>query len=279
MTLLIIICIPFQDLQQMKATHVADVSVKSTKDNDTCYILGVALLSAERLVAADWNSWTIKLIDIPNKKITSEFKPEKQPWDVTVCGGEVAATLPLARKIVFLNCANGLVRVRDVRVGGWCRGIDCADGKLFVVYDTEKKLEIMTVTGTVLQKVERNDRGGQIFKDPSYVTVSSANQSIYVSEWGEGQVTVLGLDDKVKEEYRDDRLGQPRQLAADSAGVMYLCEYGYTIHLLSPQCQKVKVLLKRQDGLSSPRSVCYCENTGSLYVGMVGNTIKVYQVT
>jgi len=163
MTLLIIICIPFQDLPQMKATHVADISVKSTKNNYACPISGVALLSVERLVAADWYNGTIKLIDIPNKKIISEFKPEEAPWDVTVCGGEVAATLPLASKIVFLNCDNGLVRVRDVRVDGSCRGIDCADGKLFVVYDEEKKLEIMTVTGTVLQKVERNGWFGQLF--------------------------------------------------------------------------------------------------------------------
>ena len=273
--------------KQIKATFVADIEFKvgtgflsffSPKPYSA--ISGLALVSVDRLVAADFNNKRLLLVDTTKKKVISEFKAESVPWDVTVCGGAVAATLPAASKIIFLKCDDGLVYVRELCVKGRCWGIDCVDDKLYVVYSLDKKLEVMTVTGDVLQMFHTDNHGEELFQGPCYVTESTANQRIYVSDWGKDGLKVLGLDGKVKDKYNGSGEGVGLgQLAVDTTDVMYLCDlYNSTIHLLSPQCEKVKNLLTEQDGIQRPRSVCYCESTRKLYIG-TRNGIKVYQIS
>ena len=158
-----------------------------------------------------------------------------------------------------------------------------------------EKLEVMTATGAVLQRFDTDDQGEELFQLPRYVTVSTANQRIYVSDFEKDELIVLGLDGKVKDKYTGS--GEWRefgQLAVDTTGVMYLCDpdntmylcdpdinrSNNTIHLLSPQCEKVKILpITEQDGIvQDPCSICYCESTRKLYIGM-WNGIKVFEIS
>ena len=107
-----------------------------------------------------------------------------------------------------------------------------------------------------------------------YVSISADGSSFYVTECLSSAAIQLGTDGTV---IANGDLRKPGKVAVDSrADVLYLCSAN-NVHVLTPDCRKVKLILENRE--IRPLSVCYCRETDRLHVGMLDDdVIKVYQL-
>jgi hypothetical protein len=130
---------------------------------------------------------------------------------------------------------------------------------------------------------------------PDYIypqhAIEKTSGSFIVCHTGHGddqhdQVSKVDVDGRVVRVYGGQRghsphqLNWPRHLAQDSAGRVFVADFGNRrILVLKPELELEGVLVTLAfDDLSKPWRLCYVENTGQLVVGEVGYHVKMYSV-
>jgi DNA-binding beta-propeller fold protein YncE len=136
------------------------------------------------------------------------------------------------------------------------------------------------MSGKVLKTFDKDQHGRCLFVNPHYLTVSADNTVIYVSDLEKNCVIGLTFDGKVKAIYNDDQLNKPYQLTVDRSGAVIVCGcWSRNIHQLSSDLTKVKILLDKEQGISVPGGVAYCQNNNRLYVSQHFGNIKVFDLS
>lgn len=127
------------------------IFAKAPDDTEICDIRQMVVQN-NHLIMLDAGNNSVKMVNINNNNITSIIRSPMQLYDITeVTNDEVAITLPFAKKIQFLSSAtNKLTLTRSLKVNENCYGISSYKKKLVVIYRHPSKLEILDMSGTVL---------------------------------------------------------------------------------------------------------------------------------
>lgn len=236
--------------------------------NDKCeketlipFLSGLIFVSENSLVAADYENRCVKMINVADDKIISVLPMMTEPWDVAkVKTDQIAVTLPLKKKIQFLNVkSDSLFKDHEIEVKGECHGIDSRNGKLYVTFVGPAKLDLMDLHGHVLKSFELDELGYELFSWPGYVALGpekTESAFIYVTDKDRSTVTCLNEDGKVEAIYGGDNLKGPRGISIDKDGHVFVCG-----RASNDLCQimlsngKVEFLIERSQGLKQPHGI------------------------
>jgi DNA-binding beta-propeller fold protein YncE len=252
-----------------------NISVK-TKDNDTCNITGICFLSPIHLAAVDNYNVTVKLIDIEQEKVITELSvgktiPSDRPWDVTkINSDQLAVTVPHSKIICFLQltCCFGIDLIslsiaRTVPVNCLCYGIVYHNNKLIIsVAGDPCSVRMLDLDGNVLQRFNEDREGEKLFSLPYYVILSKTCNSLYVSSYGNGNVTRLSMDGTVLAVYKHEQLKDVFGMTIDKAGKVYVLGYNNIFQLSEDLTEGHQVLVNNRMN----NNIAYCEKTNSFWL-------------
>ncbi|XP_045194865.2 uncharacterized protein LOC123550499 [Mercenaria mercenaria] len=268
-------------LQDLTPTVIGEVRVKSSTDRSNCGITGIVAIAPDTLVCTDFYNHSVKLIDIKSDKITSELKLKAETWDITyVSYDQLAVTVTSERKICLLSFRSGLSKTRDFAVDGRCEGIAYSNNRLVVSYIDPPKVEILSLDGKVIQKIDTDSSGKALFQFPQYIAVDRDRNCIYVSDFFTNSVTKVTTSGKILDTYKDTNLLSPKGIAVYSDGSVLVCNNGNNnLHLLSSENKKIKTVLNKT---RRPYALCFNRESESLFLSTEGskcNTILNYKLT
>ncbi|XP_060589367.1 uncharacterized protein LOC132744629 [Ruditapes philippinarum] len=239
-------------------------------------ISNMLLLSPDALLCVDNANSSVKVVDITHNCISSQILLKSSPWDITfVATNEIAVTLPDIKKVCFLFITDKrLIRIREINVNGECRGIAHYQNTLVVSFVEPPKLQIFTLEGVVVRNIRAATLGW-----PGFVEVNVCGSSFFVSDYRWSSLMKFSFDGKLLATYQDERFHFPRSFTVCEDGSVLACSSeNNTLHLVSQDCRKIKILSIEKDRLDSLQSVCFNEATSTLYLSnYYGNSILVYK--
>ncbi|XP_045195070.2 uncharacterized protein LOC123550707 [Mercenaria mercenaria] len=272
-----------KNLYDMVSNNKGEINVKSKTDKKDCYITSIIVISSDTIACADWANNSVKLVETKTGKVTSEIHLSSQPWDLTsISDDQLAVTVTSENKIQYLHNRSGLSKSNSIDVVGRCRGIAYNKENLVVSYDDPSKVEILNMYGKVLRCLKTDTSGNALFERPYYVVASADGESVYVSDNEKHSVTRLTFDGEMLGTYKDTELRCPRGLVVCRDGSLLVCSsHGHSVHLISSECNKLKVMLRRKEGGEFCQAICYFDAADKLYLSnfTLSDQIRVYKFT
>ncbi|XP_060604642.1 uncharacterized protein LOC132757389 [Ruditapes philippinarum] len=260
---------------QFPGKENGDICVKTSQDKFSCWITGMTLLTPELLIITDFLNSAVKVVDTSSQSVSVQLQLDVEPWDITaVTNIELAVTLPHKQVIQFLSIStNTLLKKRQLKVDGDCRGISCYQRKLVVSFNNPVKVQIFQRNGTVLNTIEN-----ELFRSPLYITTN--NQFIYVSDWKMKTVTILNW--QYEEIANNTSMDDPKGISLSDDGTVFVSDgVRNVIEEMSGDCSAGEVVRK---DLKYPFAVCFCSKTRKLYYSChsgdfkVDNVLKIFKV-
>ncbi|XP_052816144.1 uncharacterized protein LOC128242831 [Mya arenaria] len=273
--------VPVPGLSTVTWKKEADINVRMTQDKETCWISSSALISPGLFLLADCNNNCVKMVDLSSRTVTARLQLPGQPWDVCVLADDQAAvTFTINSMIQLLSTKGGqLSRGKEIKVSPECRGITSYNNRLYVLYKSNPRIEVMTLDGHIISTFQTDDKKRQLFQAPYYLTVSASTPpTLYVSDFSANTVLQLSLDGEVLREYRDEQFTCPRSVVEVGPGQMLVCGMdSNNVMLLMETDGKMTEILGEKDGLAVPNSVTFCPHTRAIVVGMFcHDSLKVF---
>ncbi|XP_052815484.1 uncharacterized protein LOC128242389 isoform X2 [Mya arenaria] len=268
------------DLSTVTWKNEADINVRASQDQETCIIIGLALLSPGIFLLTDHGNSCAKLVDATTRTVTSRLELPGMPWGVCALPGDQAAvTLPDKSMIELLSTKEGqLSRGKEIKVSSGCHGIAYNNNRLYVSYVSNPRIEVMTLDGHIISTFQTDD-GRQLFHDPYYLTVSASTPpTLYVSDHTAHTVHQLSLDGKVLREYSDKKLAYPESVVAVGPGQLLVCGSGsQNVMLLTERDGKMAEILGHKDELAYWDTVSFCPYTRTIIVVIMRyDSLKVF---
>ncbi|XP_022337720.2 uncharacterized protein LOC111133540 [Crassostrea virginica] len=155
----------------------------------------------------------------------------------------------------------------------------CISGDILVgmTYFEEAKVSRYSKTGKEIQKIQRDNKGQELYSFPIYIT-GSISGDICTSDWNKEAVVVVNKSGQHRFSYR----GQgskflPWGICTDVLGHILVCDYvSESVHLLDQDGRFLFIILSTQQGIKSPCGVCV-NDENNLYVGQFTKTVTVYK--
>ncbi|XP_052776660.1 uncharacterized protein LOC128214306 [Mya arenaria] len=274
----------FVDLTKLMFIRTASIPVKFTIDTKVCIISSMLLLPINRLLLADWNNKTLKLVDLQTSSMVSHVSMPGQPWGMCLIQGDRVAVTMSRSGIQFLETQGQLILSDSILVDGDCRGIANHDGSLIVSYFFGK-VEILDMKGDVIRKIEKNIKGQQVFLCPLHIIVVKESQTsfAYVSDPRNNTITMLDMDLNILQTFRDSAWKRPRGLSVFANQLIFCGDESNNIMRMDMSSGKMSQLLGEDDGIQEPEYCVYSPHQKKLYVTCnnrqhndENNSIKVY---
>ncbi|XP_060591999.1 uncharacterized protein LOC132746767 [Ruditapes philippinarum] len=252
---------------------VEDIDLNSSSGNTKCSITGIEIIKPDKIVMCDYSdNKNVKCYDTVQKKVVSEIKLTKSPFDVAaITDDKFVVTVPDDRSIHFMSLRNQrIVSDRKVNINERCYGIAYSQDKLVVSCNIDPgKVLVLDLQGKILQSFCGDN---SLFFNPLYVTVNTAGTSIYVSDYGYTVNAVKQLDwqGNIINTY------QPAQGRSTVQGICELDDGTFLVCLLqdsddnlrrvSDSCKPCKITINEKLGKWYPEAVAYCKKSRRLYV-------------
>ncbi|WAR24152.1 hypothetical protein MAR_037821 [Mya arenaria] len=131
----------------------------------------------------------------------------------------------------------------------------------------------MDMAGNVLRHMLDKDIRAIAAKRPLYVAFSKIFDGIILPDLNGNTVTALDLEFKPMWTYSDIDLKGPRSLMiAPDGNILVCCYNSNNIHIISNKGEKIKVILRKEDGINNPYAAAVIGRT--LLVTENGNELK-----
>ncbi|XP_062595588.1 RING finger protein 207-like [Saccostrea cucullata] len=143
--------------------------------------------------------------------------------------------------------------------------------------DDEAKVTRYNKTGKELKKIQRDNKGWQLYSVPYYIT-ENINGDICTSDLY-NEVVVMNKSGHDRFSYTGQKSGfRPYGICTNVLGHILVCDgFSDTVHLLDQDGQFLSLLITKQQGVKTPRSVCV-DDENNLYLGQGDtNTLTVYK--
>ena len=172
--------------------HKAYIHVKTKKDDQRCWITGMAVLNCHQLILADSKNFSVKLVDVTTNRVVDELQMVHYPLDVAVVDEQkCVVTVPVDRAIRFINVSMKTLSssYEMLQVDGDCRGVCFYANRLVITYSCPAKVQILELDGTVLKTIMLDSLQSLIFSEP--YSISANNNYIIVSDQGKNGIIIL----------------------------------------------------------------------------------------
>jgi 6-phosphogluconolactonase (cycloisomerase 2 family) len=133
---------------------------------------------------------------------------------------------------------------------------------------------MLTLNGEVVRNITAGTLGW-----PGCVEVNVCGSNFFVSDHNNSSLMKFSFDGKLLVTYQDESFKYPRSFTVCEDGSVLVCSSGNnTLHLVSQDCRKIKVVPIETDRLDLLQSVCFNEAPSTLYLSnYTGNSILVYK--
>ncbi|XP_052811574.1 uncharacterized protein LOC128239129 [Mya arenaria] len=268
----------------LKFNHVQTISLKSPTDTRNCWLRTLLLLPEERLLLADCNNYTIKLVDLKTNSLMCQVSMPGVPWDMCLLPGDRVA-VSIYKGIQFLETRGQLFLKDRIKVDDDCRGIGYYNDMLIVSYENGK-VELMDMKGNVTKQLNKNASGQSVFNHPEYLTVldDGPTAAIYVSDYSKNTITKLDMDLNILQVFHNPALSRPVGISVVGNELILCGRYSNNIICLDLTSGKMTQLLGEKDGLKMPWYVLYSQQKNELFVTSfssldvnLNNSVKVYK--
>jgi hypothetical protein len=244
------------------------VNVKSASDKKECNITGMVMIAPKKLIVADYNNNSIKLIDVENGSIILEERmPSKTYEAIKLLGNTLAVTSVEEKSIQILSYNDtGLSLHRHIAVSEACHGLAYCQNKFVFSSWKVGKLSILNLDGDVL-----NVFGSPtLFHGPLRVISSNDEKFLYVSDAMNGQnhkVMKIDFEGNVKNVFEEPGYEYPyglQQLEDDTTLVTY--RGSDTVLRLSSSLKRCEIVGLDKVNIYQPKALTYCDREHKLYV-------------
>ncbi|XP_052237689.1 uncharacterized protein LOC127849002 [Dreissena polymorpha] len=185
---------------------------------------------------------------------------------------EVAVTVDSRdkHKVQFITVKNRQhLTGRKLRLEHRCIGIAFHQDEMYITAGTA--LYKYTLKGKLVSKVYEDK--SESFKVNRCV-VSHRGDTLYITHSSQNQLLTLVKDGSALTFFTDPALQWPQCVHVTPGDQVLVC--GYNFHtILQVDCEgrrKLATIASKEDGVVSPRSVCYNRNTDSILLGLGGNS-------
>ncbi|XP_052214318.1 uncharacterized protein LOC127832970 [Dreissena polymorpha] len=225
--------------------------------SDDCVIRDFCVLPSGQVLVADMNQ--VKLLN-QHYKLVSHCSLSNAPLSICqITPSEVGVTGGKEVQFIKVNKSQ-LVIDRKLRLEHSCYGIAHHQGDLFVT------VHKYTMSGELVSKLHQSK------SDTCSVekcAVSPTGDKLYITSSSQNKLLTLAIDGSVLSTFMDPELKYPRGIYVTPVGQLLVCgrDSSTILQVDSKGNKKLATLATQRDGLNSPCSVCYNNNTGSIIVG------------
>jgi len=243
----------------------------------------IAVLSPSRLLVSDYTNDTLRLVDSVNGGVLSKVSLPGWPRGVCLLGdGEAAVALPNVCKIQFVRINGDKLSLdRSIDLKSRPMSISAFDSShLVVTYRFPGRVEMMTIDGRVIDVVDNQKAGKQLFQYPTYIAFSNTGD-IYVSDSITRTITQMDRTLHITEPFTSPMLSSPRGIVSVSTDQLLVADSdSHSIVVLNPTNGTVTPLLGQADGIQQPEAVAWCPASKKLYVGSwnLQTTVSVFSL-
>ncbi|WAR02099.1 TRI33-like protein [Mya arenaria] len=263
----------------------AEIVAWSSQDSAfyPCWVSGLKILSEDNILIADYGfgSCSVKILDTKRNRTVSQLQMDSYPWQLClVTPTKAAVTLPRKATIQFVEINGDALAIQgEIKLDGDCRGVDYHDKKLYVCFKNAKKIEAMSLEGSMIHKIDNKSVGNELFMGPLNVRiVKEKSPCVFVVDRESHTVIKLSLALGVLAKYQDPILKCPHGLDLIGNGDIAVCGRDTNnIVLIDTAAGTMKTLLGANDGLEKPISVCFLRSQQKMFVGSKkGNYVKIF---
>ena len=261
-----------------------EVNVRVANDKNNPIIAGCVVMPNGYIVVCDYNNGKIKLLD-NSLSLTDTLKLPSRPWDMSVIDDNNAiVTLPDQKQLQYVQVFPQLKAGHVIQLDSLCCGVEVSDQEMYVScynYCDSAEVRVLDKQGNLKRRPGVNKDGSCLFSTPSSITVSTAGDKVFVSEWNKNTVTCMKVDGSIIYQYKDKDSWGPRGLYCDDGDNILVCgRCSNNIKVIAADGKNYGTVLSYQDGLERPASIAYRKSDGTLVVGCYGlNPMFAYQVS
>ena len=259
--------IMYKDPKQIKANFVKKINVQHKQDRESsCVITGSDLLTCDTLALTDIFNNSVKLVDLHTDAITSCLQLADPLWDLT-CMDSNTMVVTCYTNLTFLKFDGNLSVMKKIPVEDGCYGITSHQNKLFVTFTGKPCVKILNSAGAVLQTIQTNSQGQNLFVTPQYITLSTDGRTFYVSDSNQHTVTSYNVTDGQINVYKHGELKWPTGLTVIENKCIFVCGGGSdNLHEISGLCEHIQIVLDRKDVGGPPWTVLYNRTNSKIYI-------------
>ena len=255
--------------------HNVDINERSDKSNDPIQsatiatrcegygatITGLTIVSNDTLAfVCGLTNYSVRLLDIDTGKILSRSERlREKPFDITaISDNKLAVTVPALKWIRLLSSTDGkLILSHRINTDGCCKGISYGDGKLVVTFVDPPKVEVLDMSGEKLY----TSLGGVMFRAPRYVSVSSDEESCYVSD--KQMIIHMDWEGQVIRRYTDQSM-DAKGITSTKSGFL-VCDGRGNVCKMSATCHK-DIVYSMNLPASQSHVICVNSTDNSFFV-------------
>jgi len=175
-------------------------------------------------------------------------------------------------KIQFICVANDTISLdKSIDVKNKVAGIAKIDSHLVLGCYSPGKVEMMTMDGRVVNEVDNQKAGKQVFSYPFFIATSSSGD-IFVSDYGTNTIIQMDRSLCITQTFTSPMLTSLYGIASVSTDQLLVAdEKSHSIVVLNTTNGTVTPLLGREDGIQEPWAVAWCPASKRLYVSCSGD--------
>jgi len=257
----------FQPLYQMP--------VRIATDRDNPYLNSMTLLSSDRLLLADLNNQSVKLVDVVQDKVLYQLKVNDSPSSVcSLPRNRAAVALPNKQIIHILDCDNQLSIVNTIKVQGACLGLDYSNGHLIVLYSFGK-IEILNMHGGVVWQNNLEISTRYTYNHLSVMTECNVT-SIFVVDYSSSRIHRLDENLQVRQVYPVPNDTEKWSLLAVGENQLLVSDFNGRLWQLDTTMGRWALLTM------CPQyawSLAFCHDRHILYYGGRSGVVKIYAIS
>ena len=161
-----------------------------------------------------------------------------------------------------------------------CCGITSHQNNLFVAFRGKKPcVKILNIAGAVLQTIQTNSQGQNLFVAPEYISLSTDGRTFYVSDNNQNTVTSYNVTGGQINFYKHGELKCPQGLTVIENEFLFVCGWGSeTLHEISGMCEHIQIVLDGKDVGGSPCTVLYNRTNNRIYIGYGNKFVSVFKL-
>ena len=259
-----------------------EVNVRLADDKKYPCITGCAVMPNGYVVICDYNNDKVKLLD--NSLILTDSLKLSDPWDVSVVdANNVIITLSEKRQLQNVQVFPQMKTERVLQLDKKCWRVEVSGEDIYVSCHnySDGEVRVLDQQGNLKRRLGVNKDESFLFSVPFYITVNTAGDKVFVSDYNKLTITCMTVDGSIIYQYQDKDLKNPGGLCCDDGDNILVCgRNSNNVQMITADGKKAGTILSAADGLKTPYSITFMKIDNALVVGCrAPNDIFIYNLT